>query len=138
MSAPNVGTASRIDSAGVVTKLGSKLQTDEVVTEDDAKDPAKLARLLIRLLASVAALCRRFAPRHVVFDDIVTTADPTILIRLQHNFGGRVRWWVVDFQIIGANPTPQLNKVDASSDANTLVLASYSTSLLSVRVEEAG
>jgi hypothetical protein len=59
-------------------------------------------------------------------------------VKLQHNFNGRVRWWLVDYQIIGGAAAPIIQTDSANTDANTLVLLTYTTGLASFRVEEAG
>lgn len=137
MTIPSRGAA-RVDSAGKVVQLGAKPAPDEVVSQEDAKDVVKLAKLLTRILATLATLRRTWVPRTMTFNDVLTTATPATRIRLQHNFGGRVNWWVCDFQISGASTTPQIHRIDAECDANTLVLSSYTTSRISVRVEECG
>lgn len=131
MSAANVATD------GKIRALGPRPQPDRVVTEDDVKDPSKLTQMLASLLKSVAELRRTWAPRRLDFEDILTTTGPGV-IRLQHNFGGRVRWWPIDYRISGSAAAPILQRDSAKTDDNTLVLLSYSTGLISIRVEEAG
>lgn len=128
--------SARVDSAGVVTQLGPKLEPDEVVTETDVQDAPKLSRLLGRVLRDIAELRRRWVPRSMDFEDITVGASGAV-VRLQHNFGGRVRWWIVDHQVIGAATAPILQKSTASTN-DELVLLSYDTALVSIRVEEAG
>lgn len=137
MSAPASGTACRIDVTNKVFQLGPRAVADEVVTEQDVQDTAKLARLLCRVLSLIAALRRQWAPRRVDFEDIVVGATPTSH-RLQHNFAGRVRWWVIDWIAGGAAAAPILLRDSANTDANTLVLLSSKAGTVSIRVEEAG
>lgn len=88
-------SASRIDSAGKVTRLDGKADPEEVVTEADVKDPAKLAKMLARVLATVAGLRRSFVAKRVDFEELtVLSAGNTVSV--QHNFNGNVRWWVID------------------------------------------
>lgn len=130
--------SARIDTTtGKVTPLDGRAEADEVVTEDDVQEPAKLARLLCRILKTLAELRRRFAPRRIDFHD-VTTPGSGGTISLQHNFGGRVVWWIIDYQIITTVTAPILQRSVASSTDNTLVLLTHTTGLASIRIEEAG
>lgn len=129
--------SARVDTAGVVTRLDGKADADEVVTESDVQDTAKLARLLCRILKTLADLKRRFVPRRIDFHDITTVATPGT-VTLQHNFNGRVVWWPIDYQISGSAASPIIQRNAAAGDANTLVLLTYTTGLVSIRVEEAG
>lgn len=129
-------SAAKVNKAGLVVQLGSKPTPDETVDVEDVKDPHKLTRLLGRILLELSQLRRRFMPRHVDFEDL--TLGATGNTSLQHNFSGRVRWWIVDYEIVGASGAPILAKNSTLTTANTLVLASYKTALVTVRVEEAG
>ncbi len=131
-------SAARIDVSGKVTALGAKPSPDEVVTEVDVQDPPKLARLLARVLSEVAALKRRWAPRFVDFEDLLVTSTSTTKIQLQHNLNGRVRWWVVDYQISGAAGGPIIERNATDTTSSTLVLRSYKDARVTIRVEEAG
>lgn len=126
--------AASIDTTGKVTQLGAKAAPDEVVTELDVQDPAKLARILVRLLASVAALRRAWLPRRIDYVDVAITAFTST--QLQHSFGGRVRWWVVDWN--GPATSPDMIKNATLTTADTLVLDVFATGVVTIRVEEAG
>jgi hypothetical protein len=134
-STTNTGAA-RVASDGAVTQLGGKAAPTDVVTETDVQDPAKLARMIARVVGDVAALKRRFAPRRVDFHDITTAAGGTA-IRLEHGLNGRVVWWPIDYQMTGATVAPILQR-SSLTDASTLVLLSYTTGTVSIRVEEYG
>ncbi len=132
MGAAIVGCA-RVASDGRVTQIDGKATAPEIVTESEVQEPAKLARLLGRLVVEVAALRRRFAPRRTDFEDCVVT-NPATILTLEHSFGGRVRWWIVDqTSAMMANQT-------ADTTADTLVLSVYGDAdgTCTVRIEEAG
>lgn len=118
--------------SGTSRQLDRKVAADEIVTPEDAGDTAKLAKLLTRLLKSIATLGQRPALRRTDYEDKDVDASGTVKHRFAHGFGGRVRWWVVD-----ANAVPALVK-DGSTDANTLVLTSAVACRITLRVEEAG
>ncbi len=129
-------SAAKVNNDGKVTILDGRASASEVVTDADVQDPPKLARLLGRLLANVAQLARAHTPRRLDFED-VTCAGSGAAIRLRHGFGGRVRWWPVDYLSTGTPAAPILER-GAATDANVLVLLSYTTGTVSIRVEEAG
>jgi hypothetical protein len=120
--------------SGKSRQLDRKAAADELVPESDVTDASKLAKLLTRLVKGLAEIQRRFTPRRTDFEDVlVPTGD---YVQFPHGFGGRVRWWVVDKA--GAEPSLLRDYPDGRSDANTLVLYSYTEALVTVRVEEAG
>lgn len=100
------------------------------------QEPAKLARLLCRILKDVAALRRRWAPRSVDFEDVVVGSTPTTH-SFEHNFGGRVRWWVVGWTSL-TSTAPILLESGTAITSKTLVLLSYAAGTMTLRVEEAG
>jgi len=118
--------------SGESRSLDLKVEADETVREQDVADPAKLARLLTRLVKENAALRKRFVPRRTDFEDLDVGTGTTH--RLNHGFGGRVRWWVIEQ--IGSNP--QLVTIYGDTDKDTLVLYSGVSTRVTVRVEEAG
>ena len=142
MAAPAQGCA-KVSADGVVTQLDGKATASQSVTEDDVQLPAKLARMLGGLLADVAALRRRFQPRHVDFEDVaVLTTGASNPVQLRHGMGGRVRWWVVGWQC-ATNAAPIIRESTDSavapvSTADTLVLLSYVAGAVTIRVEAAG
>ena len=108
-----------------------------MITEEDVKDTTRLARVIVRILKDVAALKRRFAPRCIDFEDRAVDNTYTTKYRLHHGFGGRVRWWVVDWRPSGGTFAFDLSR-HADTDENTLVLVSGAAGSVTVRVEEAG
>lgn len=125
-------SAALIPSKGAARVLDGRAEPDEVVTPEDASDPSKLARLLIRILRELATMRRRWWPRRIAYVDIDSSVSP---IRLAHGFGGRVHWWLGDVDdafstLIGRNR--------AASDGNTLVLTSSGSGIVTIYVEEAG
>lgn len=136
MTAPLVGSAARIDATGKIYQLGPKSQPDQNLTEDDVADATKLTKLLVKMLGDIAALRRRYAPRRIDFEDIVTgTSGATF--QLQHNLSGRVRWWLVGWSAVGTS-APVLKEFPSLITSNTLALQSYVAGTATIRVEEAG
>ncbi len=129
-------SAARIAADGTVTRLDGRADAEEIITDDDVKEPAKLTRLLSRILSNVAALKRVSAPRRLDFEDVVvSTAGASV--PLQHNLNGRVRWSVVDWEC-ATNVAPILRKDATNTTASTLVLLSYVAGTATIRVEAAG
>lgn len=118
---------------GKLTQLDRKAEPDESVV-DDVRDVDRLSRLLLRIVKSVRALERRFAPQRIDFEDVVIDGTGTTLYRFVHNLGTRVRWWPVDWT--GAIAGPRLVKASVS-DANVLALVSYTDGTVTLRVEPA-
>lgn len=128
-------SSARIDSASKVYPLDSPAAPDEVVTEKDVQEPPKLSRMLLRLLKDVASLKRLWTPSRIDFEDqAVSTAGA--VVTLNHGFGGRVRWWIVDWQATGT-AAPVLKRTTATTN-DALVLASYVAGTATIRVEAAG
>lgn len=119
---------------GPVRQLDSSLGPEETVRPDQAVDPVQVARLLMRILRSIALLKRIWNPMRIDFEDIVVDATGTKKFRFEHKFGSRVRYWAVEWSGAAA---PNLRK-DAATDANTLVLTSTSAGTVTIRVEESG
>lgn len=132
--------AAVIDSTGTPRQLDGRAEPEVVVQEADVQDATKLARMLAWLLREVAALRRRFSPRRIDFEDQVSTgsAGSPATIRLEHGFGGRVRWWVVDVTTPGVIAVPYIYNDTTLTDENTLVLRVYYPSTITFRVEEVG
>jgi hypothetical protein len=124
---PNGGAARQLDRAS---------SPGEVVRPEQMDDKPVMARLFTRILDRLSTLERSWSPRRADFEDLAIDSTTTKKYRLEHKFGGRVRWWLVDWSGAAA---PTLTR-DASSDSNTLVLksATASAGTASVRVEEAG
>jgi hypothetical protein len=128
-----MSASTKVAADNSVTQLDRSAQPDELVTEDDASDAPKLARLLGRVLKDVASLKRRWVPRRIDFEDRVCgTAGATLSLR--HGFTGRVRWYVIGWS--GATAAPAL--AESTTSDSTLVLQSYVAGTATIRVEEAG
>lgn len=123
-----------VRSIGTPRQLDRKAEPEEQITEAVVRDPVQLARALTRVARNVADLKRRFVPRRIDFEDWTVDATGTTAYRLEHGFGGRVRYSVVEWS--GAS-APNLRK-DTASDDNTLVLTSTVAGTATIRVEEAG
>jgi hypothetical protein len=129
-------SAAKVSESGVVTSLDGRAEPDEVITENDVQDAAKLARALSAMSKAIAALKRAWAPRTIDFEDVLV-ATSGAAVHLAHGFG-RVRWWVIDW--VPTSPgtvAPILFKSDATTE-QTLVLLSYVDGTATIRVEEAG
>lgn len=129
-----------VPTSGTVRQLDRQAEPDEQVDEEQVKDAPRLARLLMRILRDLALLKRRFWPGHIDHEDRVVDSTGTTKYRFPHGFGGRVRWWVVDWQVGSAfklSYSPSLSR-HTDSDDNTLVLVSYVDGTVTIRVEEAG
>ncbi len=123
-----------IDSTSRVRQLDAQPEPDEQVTTAEVASGEKLSRLLIRILSNVAKLLRAWRPRIVDHRDRVVDATGSTLYRFPHGFGGRVNWWVIDWQGAAGESLAR----HSTSDNNTLVLVSYVAGTVSVRLEEAG
>lgn len=121
---------------GAVTSLDGKAAPDEIVSEEDAGDVKKLSKLLTRLLRELALLRRRWVPRRIVFRDVTTNGGAMTpqTHQFEHRFGGRVLWWVCDWN---QSSPPSLQRHTTTTD-DTLVLRSYGAGIVSICVEEAG
>jgi hypothetical protein len=127
--------SARITSAGKVYQLDRAAEPEEVVTEADAGDVTKLSKLLMRVLKDVATLKRRFVPRRIDFEDrTVLSGD---IMRLDHGFDSRVRWWVVDWDAATPGDIDLFIK-QTSTNTKTLVLMASNSGTVTIRVEEAG
>lgn len=131
--------SSRISSSGKVTQLDKRAEPDEQVTIERVSDAERLVRLLMDLLRDVTLLKRRWWPQFIDFDGVVTTGDDVTpsTHRFAHNFGGPVRFWIVDLASTTSANSNLLVRED-SSDANTLVLSAYFPATISLRIEQAG
>ncbi len=125
--------SAHVTLAGRVVQLDRPAEPDELITEEDAKDAGKLARLLIRILKDVATLKRRFWPRRIDYAPLAVDGTGTTQYRFPHRFGGTVRWWPVDSTGAGAF----LYRHSATTK-DVLVLVSDSPCTVTIRVEEAG
>lgn len=130
-------SSANIDTSGRITQLDGKAAPDEVVTEDDVKEASKLARILFRILKELAEIRRRWWPRKLDFTDMTLDAAGT-LFYLPHDFNGRVRFWVVDFRVVGAAGAPIIQRDATETTPNVLALRSYKEAEVTIRVEEAG
>lgn len=119
---------------GKIRQLDGRAAPEDVLTAKDVSDPEKLARLLGKVISDVAALRRRFAPRRLDFQDLTLDATGTAKFRLEHRFGGAVRYWVVGWN--GAAAPNIRQHADTTNDV--LVITSTSAGTATVRVEEAG
>lgn len=120
---------------GTMRRLDRRAESDEAVKAEDAADAPKLARLLTRILAELAAASRRFAPRRATFVSLDVDDTGATKYRLPHHFGGAAAWSVVGWRDASAGHGLV---EDSSSDSNTLVLVSYVAGTADILVEERG
>lgn len=131
MSAPR-GSA-RVGSDGKVVQQDGKADSEESVTTDDVQDAPKLAKLLTRILSTLAGLRRQRPPRRMDFEDIVV-AGTGASVPFAHGFNGRVRWYAVDWLEGSGNPVIPVRDA-VLTDANTLYLKFYASGTVCIRVE---
>lgn len=126
--------SANIDPRGRVTRLESRALAEPNLTERDVVDAPKLVRLFAILIRELAALKRRWAPPRIDFEDVVVGSAGE-RYRFPHGLNGRVRWMVVDWE--GGGSLYNLAR-SADTDANTLVLESYMSGTMTLRIERAG
>lgn len=120
-----------IDRANRVQQLDGKSEPRAIVTDEDVKKPAILARLIRGLLDGLAALERKNILRRVTFPPRALLGDGTTKYRFPHGLGV-----IPDILIVrwdGASP-PNL-KVHSDSNGVTLVVTSLSAGTATVRLE---
>lgn len=138
--------AAVVRSTGVMRTLGGRAGPTQQLTADDVGDQERLAREVNELRGKAAEQDRKHDPPWIDFEDVLCTSANTIT--LQHNFGGRVRWWVVDWTSTGTPLvdsrgdtlsvySPMLVKTSATT-TEKLVLQSYVGGTATIRVEKAG
>jgi hypothetical protein len=110
-----------INSSGDVLPLDGARAPEEAMTEEDAADPARVARVITRLLKGQAELERRRSPERIDFEDVVISSSAPV--QLQHGMGGRVRYSLQDMSR-GGGLAPTLARA-SSTDEDTLVLDAY-------------
>lgn len=125
-----------VRSTGAVAQLDAKPSQTEAVTPEDVQKPPRLSELLGRLVTAVSELRRAWAPKTIDFEDVSLGAGGAST-RLEHGFGGRVRWWLVDWQPTATGNRPNVER-SSSSTNDVLVLLSSQAGTATVRVEQAG
>lgn len=124
-----------VDKNNSIRPLDKAVEPLERVTPEQWTDVPRMTRLLTQILRDIAQLKRRFWPLRIDHQDRVVDASGTVLHRFAHGFGGRVRWWVVDWT--DATLPPLLVR-HSSSNNDTLVLTSGVAGTVTIRIEEAG
>lgn len=127
--------AARIEASGKVYPLDRPAEPEEIVSEEDAADTGKLARLLMRLLRDAADVRRRFFPRRITFANRVVVSGDTM--RLHHKFGVAVEYWPVKWRPATPGDVPVFD-YSTDTDANTLVLDVGNSGTVSIRIESGG
>lgn len=123
---------------GVYQKARRFLSGGSNVSEEEVKDPPKLAEILRGLSRRVTDVEALLPPEAIEFEVAVGASGSTTTIA--HNLGGPVRWYVVDWLqrdgVAYPASAPKLVQ-DASSTSDSLVLRSYATGRAIVRIEPA-
>lgn len=122
-------------SDGAGRQLDAKAQPEEVVTEQDAADAPKLARLLARILRELAELQRSWSPRSILFRGVPVDATGTTVYTLTHRFRGPVNWSVVGWRDASAGAGLV---EDADTDGLALRFVSYVAGTADILIEEQG
>lgn len=125
--------SARIDAAGRVERLDGKAEPAKSVDEADVQKPSTLVRLLREILADVAALKRRAAPRRITFPSRSYAGDGVTKYRLPHDFGS-----IPDLLVVRWSGVIAPNFIlHADTDARTLVVVSLSEGTGVIRLEAA-
>lgn len=128
-------SAAKVTSGGVISTLDGRAPSDIVITAQDVADPERLARMVQEQARKLAVLERRWNPKTLDFEGYAVTSGDTL--RLEHGFGGRVRWWVIEW--IPTTPgDAALFDQDASTGSNVLALDVGNSGTVTIRVEAAG
>jgi hypothetical protein len=137
-------SAANVTSSGVISTLDGRAPSDIVITAKDVADPERLARMVQEQARKLAILERRWNPKRLDFVDYAVSGATDI--RLDHGFGGRVRWWIGQWRATStaANYIPLLME-SASTNDTTLVLSNLDITgigrfagTVTIRVEAAG
>lgn len=102
------------------------------ITDEDAKDPAILSRVINKITEAASTLQLLARPGYIEFEDQAATVGGTLT--LPHNFSGRVRWWVTDWSVPSGTAAPSFRKTTATT-ADVLVLDSNALGTATIRVE---
>lgn len=103
-----------------------KVSPDDVSRSDDA------AKVINEIIDAVQALRQLTRPPYVEFEDLAATVGGKLT--MPHNFGGRVRWYVVDWTVPSGTAAPSLRR-HTDTTADILVLDSNTLGTVTVRVE---
>ncbi len=132
--------SANISGSGEVTQLDGPAEPDESLTEKNVQEPKMLARFLLRIFRDLSVLKRRWSPRRIDFQDIVSTATDIAPqdLTLEHGLNTGVVWWPVRVVFTtGTIVVPYIYELPTST-ANILRLRIYYPSTLTIRIEEAG
>lgn len=128
-------SAAIVRRGGTIDRLDGRAASDVNITAKDVEDPERLARLVQEQARRVSDIDGRWRPERVDHEDrAVVSGTP---LRLEHGFGGRVRWWIVDWQPTTPGDAALFERA-SGTDTNTLVLNVGNSGTVSVRVERAG
>lgn len=98
--------------------------------DQDIAQPSRLAEAFRDVQDRLAALEGKSGPEAAEYALVAGTAGARLTV--YHGFGSPVRWWVTD--VSSAVAGPSLVR-DDTSDANTLVLRSYVSCSIVLRIE---
>lgn len=120
--------------AGVLQRARRSVSRAASVSSEDVKDATKLAETIRQLAVRVQELEAKQQPEGVeIVKDITGTTGAPVLQTFVHNLGVPVRWHVVFWS--GSITVAPALAYSSTSDLNTLVLTSYSTGRVILRIE---
>lgn len=129
MSGPSYERTFRTNGTVASTREPAQLRSELAITKEHVSEPETLARLLTRIVTDVR---RALGGRRMRIDfEDVTCASGTDVV-LEHGFGCRVRWWVVDWT---GSAAPNLRRDATNTTADRLVLDCGQTGTATIRVE---
>lgn len=124
---------------GILQKVRRYVSGGANVSDEEVKDPVKLAEIIRTLTARVTALEARTAPESAEFE--VEVGSLGAITRITHGFNSPVRFYVtywIQKRDGSTSPTgaPAL-VVDSSSTLNVLALKSFLVGRAVIRIEPA-
>jgi hypothetical protein len=130
--------SSVIDKNGNVTVIRKSPPKIERATPDDfapLKGAAKLARITNAQTDAILAAYPQLPLDYTEFEVTITgTVMSPQSLRLQHNYGDRVRWWFVEQDVA----LPNVHQDTTNTTADTLVLTALSNGSFVIRVQPRG
>ncbi len=126
--------SARVDGQGTLHRLGGRAGAANVFTADSLEDRKATADTLTSLAEDVADVANRHVVDFLDFEDLAADGAGGELV-LTHGYGGRVRWYVVDWTSTLGGVPPVLEKSSRTTE-DVLVLTSNEAGTVSIRVEK--
>ncbi len=121
---------------GEKRELSRLKESDQQITPEQLEDVPRMQRLWMRVLRDLSRLLSLWTPDVIEHEDVPFDGTGTTTYALNHNLGGRVRFWAVDW-VSGSGGGPALARHSDTTD-NVLVLVSYIDGVGTIRIERAG